>query len=350
MQRVPQLDGLRGIAVLLVFAYHAWRVPLCWSGVDLFFVLSGYLITGILLRLKEKRDAGGYARNFYVRRVRRIIPPYAGFILFLILFVPVPWRHVWYWYAFFAGNFATTFGHVDLHALVPLWSLGVEEQFYLIWPWIVLACSRRSLRRVALGIVIAAPILRAICTPLVHDHGFISALTPFRADLLAAGAWVAIMSTEDPAWIELHRRSSLYIFVGSIVGLMAFSTRHSFRQTANSLSFNTLGYSLIVALFSSALVHVLSLGTGPAYRVLTSRPLRFMGMISYTFYLYQVPFLDMIARRAPLRTASVALGFVATAIFATLSWYLLESPILHWGGGHAPAVVQRSVAADQSTS
>jgi peptidoglycan/LPS O-acetylase OafA/YrhL len=336
MKRIPQLDGLRGVAVLLVFVYHAWKVPLLWSGVDLFFVLSGYLITGILLDLKEKRATKGYARTFYLRRVRRIIPPYAGFMLFLIFFVPVPWRQVWYWYAFFAGNLATTFGHVDLRALVPLWSLGVEEQFYLLWPWIVLACSRRSLRRVALGIVIAAPILRAIFTPLIHDHEFIASLTPFRADLLAAGAWIAIVSGEDSSpqksWVQRHRQSSLFAFWGGLILLAGLSARHSFRQTANSYSFNILGYSLIVLTFAAALVQCLAMRDGFVYRLLTSRPLRFMGMISYTFYLYQVPLLDIAARHMHSRTLSILLAFVVTGIVATLSWYLIESPILHWGG------------------
>jgi len=89
MKRVPQLDGLRGIAVLMVFAYHALHVPLFWSGVDLFFVLSGYLITGVLLRLKEKQETEGYFKPFYFRRFKRIAPPYLGFMVFLDLVLRV---------------------------------------------------------------------------------------------------------------------------------------------------------------------------------------------------------------------------------------------------------------------
>jgi peptidoglycan/LPS O-acetylase OafA/YrhL len=330
MPRIPQLDGLRGIAVLLVFLYHAWRVPLFWSGVDLFFVLSGYLITGILLRLKEKRATEPYGRTFYLRRLRRIIPPYAGFMLFAILFIPVPWRQVWYWYAFFAANFGVSFGHVDIHGLVPLWSLAVEEQFYFLWPWIVLACSLRALRRTAIGILLGAPILRALCTPLFPNRNFIYALTPFRADLLAAGALVAILSTEDPQWIERNRRRAFAGLVASLLLLIVLSTRPSFRQTANSLFFNTFGYSLIVIFFASALILTLGLRAGWARQILSSTPLRYMGIISYTFYLYQVPFLDLLAPHFHSHLASVAAAFVVTAVFASLSWYLYESPILNW--------------------
>src|SRR5215813_4892149 len=105
MKRIPQLDGLRGIAILIVFLNHALHVPTFWSGVDLFFILSGYLITGILLRLKEWQAAeggrGGWWRSFYVRRACRILPPYVSFLGIVGLFFSVPWSHIWFWYAFF---------------------------------------------------------------------------------------------------------------------------------------------------------------------------------------------------------------------------------------------------------
>jgi peptidoglycan/LPS O-acetylase OafA/YrhL len=344
MKRIPQLDGLRGLAVLLVFVYHAWHVPLFWSGVDLFFVLSGYLITGILLRLKEKRASDGYARPFYLRRIRRIIPPYAGFMLFVVLFVAVPWGEVWYWYAFFGANFAVVLGH-HIPALVPLWSLAVEEQFYFIWPWIVLACSRRSLRRIALGIVIAAPILRGLCTPWFANREFVSMLLPFRADLLAAGAFVAIASAEDPQWIQRNRRWFSYSLFTSLILLAAFSIFRSFRLNANTVFFNSLAFSLIVVIFASALVQALAMRSGRVYKLLTWRPLCYMGTISYTFYLYQVPFLEIIGRHVPSRTFSILLGFLSTGLFATLSWYFYESPIVHWG---RPPATPMQVAEDRA--
>src|SRR5690242_4935967 len=145
MKRIPQLDGLRSIAILMVFLFHAFQVPVFWSGVDLFFVLSGYLITGILLRLKEQKDGGAVvlrlARSFYLRRACRIHPPFVRYLFDVTLFSRVPWAHLEYWYAFYDANYATATGHDSVRAMVPLWSLAVEEQFYFVWPWVVLLAS-----------------------------------------------------------------------------------------------------------------------------------------------------------------------------------------------------------------
>src|ERR1700722_20002721 len=209
MKRISQLDGLRGIAILMVFLYHALFVPLLWSGVDLFFVLSGYLITGILLRLKERTDTGdasiSFFAPFYLRRAYRILPPYLVFLLMASLFFPIPWRHVWFWYAFFAANVANAL-HQTSVAMVPLWSLAVEEQFYFVWPWVVRRTNWRTLKYTALGIIVAAPVLRAFCTLFLSSNAPIYTLTPFRADLLACGAFIAVSEAEDPLWIRSRRR------------------------------------------------------------------------------------------------------------------------------------------------
>jgi peptidoglycan/LPS O-acetylase OafA/YrhL len=331
MKRIPQLDGLRGLAVLMVFFHHALRVPLFWSGVDLFFVLSGYLITGILLRLKEEKATHGYGKTFYLRRIRRIVPPYLGFMVFLLLFIPVPWRQVWYWYAFFGANFANALDRVNVSAMAPLWSLAVEEQFYFIWPWVVLWCSRKRLRQLALGIVIAEPILRALCTPLFPNSVFIYSLMPFRADLLACGAFVATCEQQDSEWIQRNRGWSRWSFLIALFLLMGLSALPSFRHTANSMLFNTVGYSLVVVVFAGALIQALAMRAGLAYRFLTALPLRYMGRISYTFYLYQVPFLEMVSHHVRSRAAVTILGFAATFLFSTLSWHFFEAPILDWG-------------------
>lgn len=102
MKRTLQLDGLRGIAILMVFVYHALYAPLLWSGVDLFFVLSGYLITGILLRLKtSERAKAASLSSFYSKRARRILPPYLLFLFLASVVFHVHWSHAWYWYTLF---------------------------------------------------------------------------------------------------------------------------------------------------------------------------------------------------------------------------------------------------------
>ena len=328
MKRIPQLDGLRGIAVLMVFAYHALHVPLLWAGVDLFFVLSGYLITGILLRLREEHDTPGYWSAFYFRRLLRIAPPYLGLIVILTVLFPIPWHHLWYWYAFFGANLASALGKCSVHAMTPLWSLAVEEQFYFVWPWVVLLSKRRMLRKVALGIMIGAPILRAVFTPLLSSREPIYDLTPFRADSLACGALIAICAYGDAEWIHRWRGWAVFSLIAAALLLAGLSAFPSFRLNANTELFNTLGYSLIVIIFGSTLVWALGMSHGFWRGLLASRPLRYMGQISYTFYLYQVAVMDKLAQHLRSRPEVVILAFVITFLFSAFSWHFFESQVL----------------------
>jgi peptidoglycan/LPS O-acetylase OafA/YrhL len=168
----------------------------------------------------------------------------------------------------------------------PLWSLAVEEQFYFIWPWVVLLSTRRTLRWIALAVIIVSPLLRAAFTPLFATHFPIYCLTIFRADTLAAGAFIALSETGDAHWIERHSRLALGCVVTVLVLLGGLSFFPTFRTGANSVLFNSIGYSLSVSLFGASLIYVLGIRQGILYNILTARPLRFLGLISYTFYLY----------------------------------------------------------------
>src|SRR5215469_5312278 len=152
--RIVQLDGLRAFAVLAVFAQHALRAPL-WMGVDLFFVLSGFLITGILLERKARGQS--YFSYFYARRVRRILPPYLLLMLVSSLVFGLGWAQHWEWYAFFATNIADALGQSGHDSLNVLWSLAVEEQFYIVWPFVILLVPRRLLAVVAVALVLIVP-------------------------------------------------------------------------------------------------------------------------------------------------------------------------------------------------
>ncbi|MCA3845215.1 MAG: acyltransferase, partial [Burkholderia sp.] len=160
--RIVQLDGLRAIAVGAVFLQHALKAPL-WMGVDLFFVLSGLLITGILLDRKARGQS--YFSHFYARRVRRILPPYVLLLVVSTLLFGASWLPHWPWFAFFSTNIGLSLGSIGHDSLNVLWSLAVEEQFYIFWPFVVLWCSERALLWVAAALVVAAPVLRAIATP-----------------------------------------------------------------------------------------------------------------------------------------------------------------------------------------
>lgn len=331
MERLPQLDGLRGVAILMVFATHALHVPGLWMGVDLFFVLSGFLITRILLRLRIKPRETGYWRPFYVRRAQRILPPYIGLLIFAALVFTPHWQDSWFYYFCFASNLPLALGTVPIFALTPLWSLAVEEQFYFAWPWMVRFCSTRVLRWAALVVLIGAPILRATATPLFNSHLPIYALTPFRADTLACGAFIAICDNEREAWAESKRLAGFWVLLASGLAMFGLSAVFpSFRTSANSVLFNAAGYSLSALMFGGLLVFMLTT-SGAIQRVLVCRGLRYMGRISYTFYLYHVAVLDVLGRRIhgviPLALAS----FAITSAIAALSWRFIESPILRYG-------------------
>ena len=313
----------------MVFATHALHVPLLWMGVDLFFVISGYLITGILIRLKEKRDkAGEYWKPFYLRRVQRILPPYIAFLIVLTFLFEIPWASLWYWYVFFGANVALALDKVSVVAMTPLWSLAVEEQFYFIWPSVVLLCSRETLRRIALAVVVISPLLRAAFTPAFATHFPIYSLTLFRADTLAAGAFIALSEIDDPQWIARQSRASAAAAVAAVVLLGIFSFFPSFRTGANSIFFNSIGYSLSVFLFGGTLVYALGLRQGFVYQILTARPVRYLGLISYTFYLYHLAVLVKVDERVHSLAFSAALSFAITVAISAISWHFFESRIL----------------------
>src|SRR3981189_3153154 len=129
-KRIGQLDGIRAIAISVVFLHHAFQIKLLWMGVDLFFILSGFLITGILLKHKEQ-SLGRYFGHFYARRARRILPPYCLLLLVTSLLFGVAWARHWYFYLFLM-NLVPALHIPHQMALSLLWSLAVEEQFYLV--------------------------------------------------------------------------------------------------------------------------------------------------------------------------------------------------------------------------
>ncbi len=331
-KRLTQLDGLRGIAILLVFFYHAFNIPLFWSGVDLFFVLSGFLITGVLLRLKETRAHQGMGtiwRQFYARRIRRIFPPYYLLLAVVACLVTAPWERIWYWYVFFAANIGyLLLENKHVHALMPLWSLAVEEQFYFAWPVVVFLTSLKTIRRVAIGMMVGAPILRACVTPFVDGHMVVYVLTPFRLDVLACGAFIAAMAYDNPDWLRSRGKQAGWgaMACGFLICLLSVSP--SFRLTASTIYFNTLGYSLIALLFGCLVVHVLGRENGLLATVLRHSFLRFMGMISYTFYLTHYGILFFLRDHLHSKLAITLLTFLITMVVSLLSWWFLEAPLL----------------------
>src|SRR5260370_14770221 len=198
---IPSLDGLRGLAAILVFATHYGYSPTGWIALEFFFVLSGFLITAILLTEMNRR-LGEYLRRFYWRRLLRTFPAYFGY-LFICLAVYVCVKQPFgfldvlpslatYWYNF---DILSDLHH-SVFAFGHLWSMSVEEQFYLVWPLLVFVLSVASLRRVIIAIIVLIPLLRLALFGYYHLNGvgdpdvtrvfYFS--TPFHLDAFSMGA------------------------------------------------------------------------------------------------------------------------------------------------------------------
>ena len=137
--RLHQLDGLRAFAFLAVFAHHALGAPLLWAGVDLFFVLSGFLITAILVKQQGSKS---FFRSFYSRRFLRIFPAYYLVLAVTFALFDAQWREHWYWYVFYISNIQDAFVSMGSPLLTPMWSLAVEAQFYVLWPLLAFFLGR----------------------------------------------------------------------------------------------------------------------------------------------------------------------------------------------------------------
>jgi peptidoglycan/LPS O-acetylase OafA/YrhL len=348
-QRIPELDGIRGLAIAFVILYHYAGVVapkgsalyyllvpthLMWSGVDLFFVLSGFLIGGILM---DQREALGYYKVFYMRRVHRIFPIYylmiASLILGLRFFPRSPLFQgtmpLWT-YPLFAQNLLGDFTRMPVWLGVT-WSLAVEEQFYLLFPFLVHVCSRRTLTVVLGACVVGSALLRTVL--VLKGYGFeqVYPLLPCRADALALGALAAIAVRAPAAvsWIR-DRRRRLY---GLLLALIAVAST-MLKWTTFSYA-GTAGYTILGLAYFLLLLLTMVAPAWPLLAFFRIRWLQWLGTVSYCAYLVHQPVLEgvlLVLRRPPaLGLASLAarvLALVLTLLIAQLSWSLLEARLI----------------------
>jgi peptidoglycan/LPS O-acetylase OafA/YrhL len=308
-------------------------------GVDLFFTLSGFLITGILL---DTRDQPHFFRNFYARRALRIFPLYYG--LFLVLFLLTPFLHL-QWrmghlaYLFYAGNIAYNLDPSLAEArpgieMLHFWSLAVEEQFYFIWPVLILAIrNRTTLIRTCLGLATMGLILRML---LIHwslgpGSEWAYAELPTHMDGLLAGALAAIWFRAMPLYAIVNRvRWILPAALVALIGIVAWSHTGNF----NSPAMTTVGYPTLAAFFACVLLLALKPGTVAA-QVGDLSILRFFGKYSYGMYIFHFVFAPTTARLQRIlqsRLHSVVLGglayvflvFLGTILISVLSYNIYE--------------------------
>jgi peptidoglycan/LPS O-acetylase OafA/YrhL len=343
MNRIHRLDGIRAIAILLVFARHVGLLHSGWIGVDLFFVLSGFLITGILRR---ERTSDSYWGSFYLKRACRILPPLLLCFIGAALVTPIP-VHRAIWYALFAANIALAAHPKEAGALVVLWSLAVEEHFYLLWPLAVRFLNRQRLIALSIAMLCVEPILRGIATLFAHSFEPIYYLTVFRLDGLAAGALLAL-AIEHGAVVAWFKKWSGTWAVGLLAVLGASMAIKSFGREQNSISFNSIGYSLLVACCFFIVAYVFFREDSLLSRLLSLRPLVFLGTISYGFYLFHLIVFEAIKKFASAHGIGnshhlLALPTFAIAVFLSwLSFTAYERPIIRWGHAKAKGLAPNS--------
>jgi peptidoglycan/LPS O-acetylase OafA/YrhL len=321
-EHIKALDGLRGIALLVVFMHHAFHLKLLWMGVDLFFILSGFLITGILLKNKQQAF-GPYIRQFYARRIRRILPAYVVFLFVISCVFGLAWMHHWNLY-FGLMNVINWKGIHQPGVMSSLWSLAVEEQFYVLWPLAVFLLNRRALTGLAVVLIVAAPVLRAFSSLWFHNHWATYELLPFRMDTLAFGGLLAIWWENLKVGLLRAKKAVALGVAGcwlvAVVGVLILK-----HLGISTYEVDPLGDSLIYICTLLMMGSMFLLATSGNLKVLfESRVLAWMARISYSFYLFHLFFLQIVPY-GPLA------AFAVTAAVSTAMWLLIEKPILRSG-------------------
>jgi peptidoglycan/LPS O-acetylase OafA/YrhL len=358
----PALDGLRGIAIVLVLFHHftilnpvsaldaaVMQVPILgWSGVDLFFVLSGFLITGILI---DARGSDRYFTSFYARRTLRIFPLY--YLVVFLSLVVLPAYPMWYdllagagaptdqWpYWLYLSNFAVAERDRFLHGILDIsWSLAIEEQFYVLWAAVVWFCPPRALGWLCLVIVIATPLARTLALAEGASPIDVYVLPFLRADALGTGALLAWAARRD-AFTGKGRIALSTAAAGVVaIALVSWLDGESWWWGP---TMQRAGYSVLALTAGGMLVAAVALPATHWWpRTLSMGWLRAFGKYSYALYLFHLPVMRTVRQMifGPEAFASFGSVWIGQIVFyaaatapalalAWLSWRVFEAPIL----------------------
>lgn len=341
--RIAGLDFLRAVAVLLVLASHS-NVPLADGGfgVLMFFVLSGFLITRILL---EEIEATGDIQlgPFYRRRAARLLPAFYAYLLvglipLLLLDRPVPWEAVAA-SALYVVNYYQAFTGAPTHYLSHCWSLAVEEQFYLLWPLLLLFVKRRGANMAALllGLMVSVWILRPL---LIFAFGaneqYLYRALETRADQLAMGCLLAVV-LRSHRWQEVFEhwarsRAWIGVVTATLISMVLL-------EETLFLKF-VLGFALKPLLVAGLipLVIIAASGSGIGARLLNAKPMVQIGQASYGIYLFHPyvmhPTRNILQRLSVPEPAAIVLSFLAVVLLASASFRYFENPLRQRYRGH----------------
>lgn len=357
--REPALDGVRGFAMILVLAWHCFYLNptsalieiytrflnLGFIGLDIFFVLSGFLITRILI---NDRGNGGYFGRFYLRRVFRIFPAYYLSLALIWLFVPTLNPELresrmldqWPYFVAHIQNWDMAFNGVnyDWAGVHHFWSLAIEEQFYLVWPFVVMSLSLAGLRRVCIVMIVGSVTLKLALVAMEAPWSYVYLLTPSRLEGLAYGAFIASLTGDSIArWKPWITAAGYAGFIGLAVmvavgGHMMSALTLAFGIPAATAAFGWLIFSLRQRTTSPTVLRVLRNGT-----------LVWFGQYSYAIYLchYAIYWtlrlhVDQWLRLDGQPTPNLVLLMIGTVTvllsvaFAKLMFALVESPSMKW--------------------
>jgi peptidoglycan/LPS O-acetylase OafA/YrhL len=348
--RMLQLDGLRGLAVLGVMAWHFLPpypylryAPVGWICVRIFFTLSGFLITGILLRARRQNEEfqgtwWGPVRHFYIRRVMRIFPIYYAVLLVVVLGGVPSARESAAWHALYLSNFVSAASWGGGGSTAHFWSLAVEEQFYLVWPWLIFFVPRRGILWVIMAMFLTGPVYRLVTFLMTENHAAATVI-PFGCfDSLAAGALLAWVSEEWKGRREALARVCL------VVGLPLFVLALALYNANNVGLAWMVVMDMGVGLTTAWVLSRASVGFGGVVgRTLQWSPLLWLGTISYCVYVIH-PFIHNLTPHVWERLQwpglrlryLVLINTALTLGLATLSWLYFEKPLIRLGRTWAP--------------
>ncbi len=357
---IPGLDGLRALSFLIIFGFHTGYVPFGWMGVQIFFVFSGFLITGVLLRMKEKLPAKEYFQKFYSRRFFRIFPLYYFYLL--LIFVAATWMisisykpktlqavtdQIWYAILYVYDFYSAHQSFNSSRFLDHLWSLSVEEQFYIFWPLLIFLVNEKSLKKLFLAGIIAGPVFRLTILLLYQfgdiesfrDPAFLPVYTlPFsHVDAFALGAYITRFQ------IPNARKQLIYLSLGvPLIGFFSQFAANGFFEPLGTLGYQVTmpdayqyiwAYTLLNYWFVVLIYCVVQ--EKMFVRFLDWPPLQYLGRISYGLYIYHFPIIWAVGLireyGVPEDTAHpiiFVVSFILTVAVASLSYYVLEKPFL----------------------